>query len=324
MDQVQQELTFEESVKQVMQTLPPVIRDYLAQGRYTPVAKSLMTKYTLRIDQGGVLEREIMLLLMGIENPEEFTKALIEEAKLNQQTVSGIVQEVNTQIFIPLREEMARGAQLAKPAASAPQTQTPPRFFHLENKLAARGTAIPPRPLAPTPAGVGAPTESVGATKVAPVAPQPKPTQPSPLATVIGNVLSAQPKVAPQPPRPSSNIAPLPPKFVLPRAGAVPIFGGPKLLEDHEEPHIELAKAPMQPRPAPEVRPSEPQMQTIISKTEAQAPLRPVVAPSVVGPNLPGAMPPVSVPVVPSRPAASMPITPPKSYSVDPYREPIE
>ena len=86
MDQ-QPELTLEESMKQVMQTLPPVIRNYLVQEKYTPVAMSLANKYGLRVDQSGVLEREIMLLLMGVENPTEFAEALTEEAKLDGPTV---------------------------------------------------------------------------------------------------------------------------------------------------------------------------------------------------------------------------------------------
>src|SRR3989338_895098 len=128
MNQDQPELSLDESMKQVMETLPPVIRAYLAQGKYTPVAKGLMAKYGLRIDQAGVLEREIMLLLMGIENPDEFTKTLTEEAKLNKQSVDGITQDVNTQIFVPLREEMRKGSGKVEqhtPATGLPQIRKP-------------------------------------------------------------------------------------------------------------------------------------------------------------------------------------------------------
>ena len=113
-----QEPTLDESIKQVMQTLPPVIRDYLSKGKYTAVARELMAKYSLHIDQSGILEREIMLLLMGIENPTEFTQALVEEAKIDKQVVDKIVQDVNTQIFIPLKaEEMkSKGNGSERPA----------------------------------------------------------------------------------------------------------------------------------------------------------------------------------------------------------------
>jgi hypothetical protein len=113
MDQ-QQEPTFEESVKQVMQTLPPPIREYLSQGNYSVVAKNLMRKYTLHIDQGGVLEREIMLLLMGIDSPEEFSKSLKEEAKVSEDVMRSIMTDINQEIFIPLQKEMRNGGQVQK------------------------------------------------------------------------------------------------------------------------------------------------------------------------------------------------------------------
>ena len=122
MDTPQPTPSFDDSVAQVMQTLPPVIRDYILQGKYTLVAKTLMTKYSLRIDQAGVLEQEILLLLMGVENPDEFTQALLTEAKLDQAAIDGIVRDVNTQIFAPLRAEEMKSA----PTALKSETLSPP------------------------------------------------------------------------------------------------------------------------------------------------------------------------------------------------------
>lgn len=144
-----QQLTpsFEESVAQVMQTLPPPIRHYLGQGKYSVVANQLMTKYGLHIDQGGILEREIMLLLMGIENPDEFTQALADEAKLDVQTINNITKDVNDQIFVPLREEMRKGtnAEVKPPQAQGAAASAPPRASVLQPKT----TIIPANPRLP-------------------------------------------------------------------------------------------------------------------------------------------------------------------------------
>ncbi|MFA6414622.1 MAG: hypothetical protein WC217_00935 [Candidatus Paceibacterota bacterium] len=157
------ELTLEESIKQVMQTLPPVVRSYLAQGKYTLVAKDMMFKYSLRIDQGGVLEREIVLLLMGIETPVEFAQTLTAEAKLDQQTVKGIVQDINEKIFIPLQEEEKKVGMTAPEPAS---------HFHLDNKIPSAAqpsrppisqfAPMPERAVSPRPATIAAakPAES--------------------------------------------------------------------------------------------------------------------------------------------------------------------
>lgn len=211
--------TLESDIKELLKEVPAPIRAFFASGKVETVAKNLMQKNKLHIDQGAVVEREIILLLLGLKDPEEFVKTLSEEAKLDAQTVNSIVQDINAQIFIPLREEEMKSGgmkqsltpglpQIRKPA---PPSGTPQSHFHLQNKIA------PPSP--PTP---------------------PKPME------------------------------------------------GRKLLEDHEEPHIEFKKAPTPP----------PQ-------------------------NLPGAIhhPPLPAPkpILPTVPPAPI-----KSYSSDPYREPID
>lgn len=311
-----------------MAAAPKVVQDTITSPVTQQELEQLGKQYALHIDVVGLLIKITSYMLLGYANPEESLQAL-RAAGISEQQARTLIDEINKRIFVPLRERMKSGAvQPAKPVVSAPQTPTPPRFFHLENKLAPRpsvapsvggprGSAVPPRP-------VQQPVPAVPAT------PQPKPVQPpiaarpSPLAAAIGSVLNAQPKVAPQPPRPSSNIAPLPPKFVLPKSFGNQVSPKPStLLEDHEEPHIELSKAPMPAKVAEEVvRPVAP-----------SAPLQPRVAPPP--PNLPGAMPPLSslsmssmpevaevhtLPIVPK----AVPPMPPQSYTVDPYREPIE
>ncbi|MHB1770003.1 MAG: hypothetical protein ACYCPH_02910 [Minisyncoccota bacterium] len=124
MDQ-QREPTVEESIKEVMQTLPPPIRQYLGEGKYSIVAKNLMRKYGLHIDQGGVLEREIMLLLMGIENPDEFATSLKSEAALSEDAVRKIMTDVNQEIFIPLQKEMRNAGNGARETKSAAPRTSP-------------------------------------------------------------------------------------------------------------------------------------------------------------------------------------------------------
>lgn len=240
MDQLKREPTLEESIKQQMDILPPPIRRYLAAGKHSVAAQNLMKKYSLHIDQGGILEREIVLLLMGIENPDEFVKSLKEEAAIPEDVLRNIVIDINQEVFAPLRqEEMTTGMGNMTPRTNVPiSNSTHPRYFHLENKLPAR------------------------------------------------------------PRQPASPAASLPPKVVMPRS---------RLLEDHEEPHIEFNKPAAPPSPAP------PPM------------------------NLPGVTPPKAAPVAPLRPplpaalqvespgvAKPKPVAPAAPYPVDPYREPIE
>lgn len=229
-----QELTLEQSAAEVMRTLPPVIRNYVTQGKYTPVAQNLMRQYKLRIDQGGVLEREILMLLLGLEDPAEFVKSLIEEGGLDKAVVDTLTRDINNQIFIPLRAEEMKAASAAK----AQEGQEP--HFKLQNKIPLPSRPLPPRPVAPAPS------------------------------------VAARPAIPQKP------------------------FDPSHMLEDHEEPHIDLGK----PRPVPPPPP-----------------------------NLPGQMPPAAATQTPAKPAppppAGLKFTPPTMpspgrYSVDPYREPID
>lgn len=325
------ELSFEESMKQVMKTLPPLIRDYLVQEKYTPVARSLMTKYALRIDQGGVLEREIMLLLMGVENPTEFTTALAEEAKLTKIVIDGIVQDVNNLIFVPLRKEEEKSGMGGN--VQAPVKPVVPIAAPI---FAATPFVAPPRPAAP--AVVAAPRPVVASDAGAP-----------------------RPAVAtPQPVVAAPHIAPLPPKTVMPVRSAATLgdvmrsilptpVSEPRaaksinLLEDHEEPSPSLkameAVAPVAfTKPVMPVAPAVPLAPINLpgampSYTIPTIPTKVIPGPRpavVVAPQIPTVeslpepmMPkPVFVPPKPVEPAAApAPVAP---YSSDPYREPVD
>src|SRR3989344_3095661 len=123
MDQARKELTLEESIKQIMPMLPLPIRKYLASGQYSVVAQNLMRKYALHIDQGGILERELMLLLMGIEDPEEFASSLKSEAAIPEEMMLRIMDDINREVFVPLRQEEVKvgmgSAQPTKPVETA-------------------------------------------------------------------------------------------------------------------------------------------------------------------------------------------------------------
>ncbi len=305
MDQDQQEPTLEESLKEVMKTLPPVIRTYLSQGKYTAVAQSLAGKYGLRIDQAGVLEREIMLLLMGIETPDEFVQALVDDAQLERGMINSIAEDVNERIFVPLRqEEEKRGmgsvapsgegvAGVAKPAAPS----------------AAPRESAPPRPLvAPVPAGIAS-GENL---------------------RTGGAVRSS---VAP-------HSAPLPPKGAMPQAAATSApakpLGSGGAIEDREEPRAALGDPLMPPvvrRPAFPVNLLDGKPRSALES--GSVPEVPGSRPYISHPPLPSkeesvvpkadpATPP-TLPTVPPRPAAAPAApSPVGAYSVDPYREPID
>jgi len=300
MEPLHKELSLDESVAQVMQTLPPIIRDYLSAGKYTTVARNLTTKYGLRIDQAGVLEREIMLLLMGIETPPEFVQALAEEARLDKKAIDSIVLEVNDQIFMPLRAEEQKIGMGKTSSPAMPELKKGivfPQVGVIQKEALA---AVPPKGVTNL-----LKKDEPSAPRVAPL--PPKAPSPARLSATLGEIV----------------------RSLLP--GAKPL-DSKLLLEDHEEPSPSLKSLETT---APE--PVEPPKTTPVASEPARKPqaLGSRIIPNFAPVNLPGTLPEVQAPSVPSQPkepAAPLPAEVPeparlpsnKSYAADPYREPID
>lgn len=305
-----------------MQTLPPIIRDYLSAGKYTTVARNLTTKYGLRIDQAGVLEREIMLLLMGIETPQEFAQALTEEARLDKKIVDSIALDVNEQVFIPLRtEEQKIGMNKASsPAMPEMKKEIVPTYAGVIQKGAP--AAVPPKGITnllkkdepPTPA-------------VAPLPPKFSGNEATMKTQVESRTRELPPKV-PSPARLSATLGEIV-RSLLP--GAKPLDSR-LLLEDHEEPSPSLKSIE-----TPALKPVESLKTAPAASEQTEKPqaFGSRIIPNFAPVNLPGALPEVQVPSTPSHPeepTAPLPAEAPeparlpsnKSYAADPYREPID
>lgn len=285
-----QEPTFEDSVKEVMEALPPVLRHYLADAKYVPVVQGLMQKYKLRVDQSGVLERELILLLMGIESAQEFTDTLANQAGLNLLTISSIIQDINTQIFMPLRDAERRGV--------LPEPTKPPQPQAMPARTPAQPPAVPPQPK-PMPTA-------------APVMQMPSSYAPPPQSPRYPHQQAQEPAITFT--RPAANKPAPPPQRAEDRSSApsgLPTSDPAHLLEDHEEPHIEFHKLE-------------------VSSPEAEGspvPPAPSIPRNAPPPNLPGIVP--APPLTPApRPEVAAPKieAPPaqRPYSTDPYREPLE
>lgn len=122
--------SLENNIQQVLADAPQPIRDFFVARKTEVVTKNLMQKYGLHVDQSAILEREIILLLLGLKDPEEFSETLLQEAQLDERLVTNIMLDVNAQIFIPLREQLRHQESESRPQASGmrqPQMQQAPK-----------------------------------------------------------------------------------------------------------------------------------------------------------------------------------------------------
>ena len=225
----QNEQTYDESLAIVIASLPPPIRRVFQGDTIPKISRELYAKYQLHVDQGAILEREIIQLLLGVKDPTEFVETLENEAHLPKEKVVAIANDVNDRVFVPLREELRKGEPAKAPTPPAPSY----------------GAWQPPK----------APSPPVPSTPVPPPAPRPDVPRPSTLRPD----LPALPEIPAAPALMdgmSADRAPLPPRAVLPKrppAPPVPRAPGASAILPPPPPTARVA-----PRPAPPPPPNLP------------------------------------------------------------------
>lgn len=129
------DVSLEDSIEVLLGKVPKPVHDYVLSGLSDQVRR-LMDKYQLHIDQGGVLQRELLLMLLGQEEPAEFMREL-GKAGISDATIQTLMIDINEEVFKPLRaaeqgrpiERVAPAPVVAAPTpepAPAPQPQPAP------------------------------------------------------------------------------------------------------------------------------------------------------------------------------------------------------
>ena len=215
-------------MQQVLGTLPSPVRDYLTKGGLENTARTMTSRYNLHIDQGAVLERELMLVLMGIEQPAELAQTLQSEIGLTPEQIKAILTDINAEVFQPLQDKMRAGP--ATPAAPAPIP----------------APAQPQPAPAPRPAPPNEPVHTARQVAPPPNLPGAEVQEPNigmpPAATEANTVVYATPRPAPvAAPAPTPTPAPMP---VRQPVASVP-----------EQPIAPITQAPAAPLPQESARP---------------------------------------------------------------------
>jgi pyruvate/2-oxoglutarate dehydrogenase complex dihydrolipoamide acyltransferase (E2) component len=177
------EPTLEESLQYLLRYVPSPVRDFILTN-LGPKTQELMNRYQLHVDQGTVLERELLLMLLGQEQPADFVLAL-QNSNIPPSTVQLITTDINTEVFMKLREIEEKGNYDKAPA---PQGVEIPTFIPTP-------VQAPPTPQ-PAPAPQPAYTPSP-AMQIAPVGEHDVRTMASDIALVKSGGFHEQPATIP-------------------------------------------------------------------------------------------------------------------------------
>jgi len=203
------EPTFDESVRTLMENVPAPVRAFLVSPERNRIILALTQKHRLRVDQGAVLERDLIFMLLGILTPAEFAASL-QRSGVPQETLAPLVKDVNEQIFVRLRrEEQATGVASAPkgtavPSISPREPRAPAATMRVRTMQSdiAEAKGIPhaaPRIIMPV-ATTGQNMIVHPTLITPPSAPRPATAMPPPVAGMRGPQPVPSPRPIPQPP----------------------------------------------------------------------------------------------------------------------------
>lgn len=282
------DINLEDSIEILLGKVPKPVHDYVLNDLSDEVRR-LMDKYQLHVDQGGVLQRELLLMLLGQEEPAEFMQDL-GKAGISDATIQSLMIDINEEIFKPLRaKEQGRPVERVAPPQPAP----------------------PPPPPAPVP-------------EPAPTVPEAITQDMRGMRTMQADMQMAQqqPPWGPQyvapvyaPPQPYPAYQPV--AYMQPQQPQTQTYWVPVTVPI-QQPQMQYMPQPVYQQPATPPQPAPPPP-PVIETPPAPTPA-PVPEPAAwVPPPPPDWQPPPPLPQFESR--EEPPIK--KEFGADPYREPI-
>ena len=137
-------LSTPDQLRAAFQSAPPEIKEAYTNDSLVQVLMDIKSRYQLHVDVSGALRDMLGDLLLGLMTPAEFYGNLVLLGS-SEQTARGIMDDLNKQIFLPLRDKMRTRSESG--AAPLPDYSAPvePAFV----PPAPAATVIPTQPEPP-------------------------------------------------------------------------------------------------------------------------------------------------------------------------------
>ena len=325
--------------------LPESLKNALGSVDSAKRVVDIGRKYALHMDKLGELGAETGMVILGFTHPGQFLPRLTKRLGLSEEKVRPIAQEINTEVFLKIREALKMlhgesGEQSAVPIATSPVPikPSPSKLSSSDAGKLVGQAPKPPLPTSPQPSDLqlsNFKTSEVSDTEelLDREAILRDIENPTPTVRVESGIRNQELGMGPEttdsgmkPTPPPQNNVPIKPS---PSKLSSPNFG--KLGGQVEESVIpipkEIPKKIVVPEPPEREIPAVPKMVVEASREQipVQAPTIPIPAPLPAAP-----FPPTPEPTVPTKPQSiveqklSSPTTSATSeshYSADPYRE---
>lgn len=99
-----EENNYQKILEEKFSQLPELVQKIIIESNWIDSIRKIAERYSLRIDQGDVLQRETMLVMFGFEETTQFLENIIREAGLKRMTAIEIAREIDSLIFDKIKE----------------------------------------------------------------------------------------------------------------------------------------------------------------------------------------------------------------------------
>lgn len=341
-----------EEIEERFTRLPEPLKDEMMSVENSERIFEVGKKFALTIEQIGFLAEESGYVVLGLTHPNNFVQRLKDHLRIDEKKAKTIAQEINHQVFFPLREMLKNTHQFE---LTQEQIQTSPPPIPPIPRVQPPAPKTPPAPPVPVPPilPIKIPIPPISSPVSIPRPPlMPIPISPSPSETTLPTQKTIAPIVPPLPPADRQA----PPPITHPDLSAIeekkssqsspPAFQDnlgpvqrptiiPPILKPIEDIKLkESLQQDIDKTSQPSISPSQIMQKKLLEDTKhVKAPIQPDVERIKESLFAPPSAPAQSKSATQNTPPAAQPSASvpepiqksPPSYSThDPYREPIE
>jgi hypothetical protein len=106
-----QEKNIQNIINERMSQLPEVVRNEITNGDWEEVVRKIVEDNGLLIDQGLVIEKQTLFMMLGLENPKNYTKKIKKLANLSNETAVNIAYEIDEKILQKIKRKIVEAAE---------------------------------------------------------------------------------------------------------------------------------------------------------------------------------------------------------------------
>ena len=101
----------QEKLAERLKSLPKVVRDAITSADVEAHLRTLANTHKLHLDQWQLLENEVMLTLLGFQEPADFKQNIKDDLVLTEDVAVALAGDISKIVFDPIRAELERSLE---------------------------------------------------------------------------------------------------------------------------------------------------------------------------------------------------------------------